>query len=82
MLMRWLSCGGGSIHIVGACPNCYSTKGGLLLGTVASTHKGRVSAKCLDCDNEVDYYVDAHDEKIWKMDPVEAKGSRIDGAPH
>ena len=81
MIMRWLACGGGSIHIVGPCPDCYATQGGLLMGTVASTHKGRVTTLCLDCNKTVDYYVDAHEEKIWKLDPIEAKGSRVEGTP-
>lgn len=81
MIMRWLACGAGSIHIVGPCPDCYATQGGLLMGTVASTHKGRVTTICLDCNKTVDYYVDAHEEKIWKLDPIEAKGSRVEGTP-
>jgi len=36
MTLRWLSCGTGSSHIVGTCPNCYATQGGLLLGTAAT----------------------------------------------
>lgn len=74
MIMRWLACGGGNIHILGTCPDCYATQGGLLLGTVASTHKGRVTALCSDCGNAVDYYVDAKDEKMWKLEPIEARG--------
>lgn len=75
MIMRWLVCGAGSIHIVGPCPDCYSSQGGLLLGTVATTYKGRVTAKCLDCNKSLDFFVDAPEEKIWKLEPIEAKGS-------
>jgi len=78
MKLRWLVCGGGNLHIVGPCPSCYSTQGGMILGTVASTFKGRISAKCVDCTTIVDYYVDANEEKIWKLEPVEAKGMHVD----
>ena len=76
MVMRWLVCGAGSIHIVGPCPDCYASQGGLLLGTIATTYKGRVAAKCLDCGKSLDFYVDAQEEKIWKLEPIEAKGAR------
>ena len=73
MLLRWLSCGTGSVHIIGACPDCYATQGGLLLGTVATDHVGRISAECVDCGKSIDYYVDSSVEKIWKLDPVESR---------
>ena len=78
MTVRWMVCGAGNVHIVGPCPNCYATHGGLLLGTVASTYKGRITATCLDCGKSVDYYVDAHEEKIWRLEPVEARGTRVE----
>ncbi len=82
MIMRLLTCGAGSVHIVGPCPDCYADQGGLLLGTISATHKGRVPANCLDCGKVVDYYVDAPEDKIWKLEPVEAKGIKIDGTQH
>jgi hypothetical protein len=48
------------------------------MGTVTLTYSGRVTGKCLDCNKTVDYYVDANEEKIWRLDPVEAKGMRIE----
>jgi hypothetical protein len=80
MTMRWLECGSGSVHVVGPCPDCYATQGGLLLGTVASSYKGRVTAQCLDCNRSVDYYVDAQEEMIWRLEPVEAKGARVEAS--
>ena len=77
MNLRWLVCGAGNLHIVGPCPDCYASQGGLLLGTVASSFKGRVSAKCLDCGKVEDFYVDAQEEKIWRLEPVFAKGLRV-----
>ena len=73
MTMRWLSCGTESLHIVGTCPNCYATQGGLLLGTAATGYAGRTTVKCVDCGKSVDYYVDSTVEKIWKLDPVESR---------
>lgn len=81
MIMRWLACGKGNIHIIGPCSSCYATQGGLLMGTVGATHKGRVTTLCLDCGEEVDYYVDANEEAIWKLEPVEAKGALAATAP-
>jgi len=78
MNMRWLVCGAGSVHIVGPCPDCYGEQGGLLMGTVANTYRGRVTARCLDCGRSVDYYVDANEERIWRLEPVEAKGVRLE----
>jgi hypothetical protein len=59
MIMRWLSCGTGNMHIVGTCAGCYGTQGGLLLGTFATGYAGRISAKCVDCGKAIDYYVDS-----------------------
>lgn len=73
MMMRWLSCGTGNMHIVGTCAGCYGTQGGLLLGTFATGYAGRVSAKCVDCGKAADYYVDSSVEKVWRLDPVESK---------
>lgn len=75
MIMRWIACGSGNVHILGPCPECYSAQGGLLFGTVANTYKGRVHTICLDCDKTVDYYTDAKEQRLWKLEPVEAKGS-------
>jgi hypothetical protein len=78
MTMRWLECSSGSIHIVGPCPECYTTQGGLIMGTVSSSYKGRVTAKCLDCGKSVDYYVDATEGKIWKLEAMEARGGKVE----
>jgi len=77
MIMRWLACGGGNIHIIAPCPHCYTTQQGLLIGTTSSIHKGRVMAECLDCHKTIDYYVDAREKKIWKLQPVEARGAQL-----
>jgi len=49
-----------------------------MLGTAASGYAGRITAKCVDCGKSVDYYVDSTVEKIWKLDPVESKGVKIE----
>lgn len=75
MIMRWIACGSGNAHILGPCPNCYSAQGGLLFGTVANTYKGRVHTICLDCEKTVDYYTDAKEQRLWKLESVETRGS-------
>lgn len=78
MTMRWLECGAGSIHIVGPCPDCYTAQGGLLLGTAASTYRGRLTARCIDCGKAIDYYVDSPEGRIWLLQPIESKGARLE----
>lgn len=75
MIMRFIACEAGYVHIIGSCPNCYHAQGGLLLGTVANNYAGRVHTVCMDCDMTVDYYIDAKEEKLWKLESVETKGS-------
>ncbi|MBL7119773.1 MAG: hypothetical protein ISS53_03715 [Dehalococcoidia bacterium] len=77
MKLRWLVCGTGNVHVVGPCPNCFATQSGLLLGTVSSTYKGRVMAKCVDCGKTEDYYVDGNEGKIWRMDEIVVKGVHV-----
>ncbi|MFC2018007.1 hypothetical protein ACFLTQ_01730 [Chloroflexota bacterium] len=79
--MRLIACGVGNVHVIGPCPKCYDAQGGLLLGTVANTYEGRVQTICLDCDETVDYYINAQKEKLWKLEPVEGKGIPSSG-PH
>ena len=76
MIIHWIKCGGGAIHIIGPCPYCYDTKDGLLVGSMGNTYKGRVTAECQDCNKTIDYYVDVKEEKIWKLEPLEARGSQ------
>ena len=76
MSVRCLECGGGNLHIVGPCPYCESTKGGLLVGTIAGTYKGLVMARCAECGKGVDYYVDAHQGRVWKLEEIEVKRGR------
>ena len=57
MVMRWLMCGLGNMHIIGPCAGCESSRGGVILGTVGYAFRGVVTAKCVDCGKSVDYYV-------------------------
>ncbi len=77
MVMRWLECSGGNIHLVGPCPTCFEQGGGLIVGTVSSSYKGRITAKCFDCGEMQDYYVDAQEGKVWKLEEIEAKGLHV-----
>ena len=79
--MRWLECGVGNVHLIGPCPECYETRGGLLVGTEANNYTGRVTTLCIDCGKEVDYYIDSHEKKVWKLEPIESKGAHLEGAP-
>lgn len=78
MPMRWIKCpavpAGGNIHLIGPCPNCSDSKGGLLIGTVSGSFKGRITAECLECGTVVDFYIEAEEGNVWRLEPVEAKG--------
>jgi len=77
MRMHWLTCGAGKLHIIGSCPRCSLSQGGLLVGTVACTYKGVTTAKCADCAKTVDYYVDADRQLILHLEAVKVKKGRI-----
>jgi hypothetical protein len=65
---------GGSIHLLSFCPNCYESKGGLLIGTVSSNHKGKTTVECVMCGKTVDCYVEAAEGKVWSLESQEARG--------
>ena len=71
--LRWLICGRGNLHIVAPCPRCGDTKGGLLLGTVALAFRGVARLGCADCNEAVDYYVEASQGQIWRLDEQEVR---------
>ena len=69
--MLWFACGtNGTLHMVGPCPRCQDTRQGLLLGTMNRTFTGIVRTCCEACHNEVDYYVDATQQQVWKPEAV------------
>ncbi|MFC2000443.1 hypothetical protein ACFLXE_06805 [Chloroflexota bacterium] len=72
-MLRWLVCGGGNLHIVAPCPSCHGTQGGLLLGTVAIAFRGVARVGCADCNEVVDYYVEASQGQIWRLDEQEVR---------
>lgn len=74
MIMRMIACDAGNVHVIGPCPKCYDDQGGLLLGSVTNIYEGRVQTVCLDCNETVDYYIDARKEQLWWLEPVEGRG--------
>jgi len=76
-IARWIICGTGNLHIYGTCPSCHSIQGGLLFSTVAATFMGVTTAKCTDCSETYNYYVDAREQGIWKMEAIVPKRSSI-----
>ena len=65
MIMRWLSCGTRSMHIVGTCPDCLCHPGPAAvwerppLGTPAGFRPSVSTAV-----ESIDYYIDSTVEKI------------------
>ena len=75
--MRWLDCVRGQVHLVAQCPTCEPRGAGLLLATFGNTLRGRVTARCLDCNADVEYYVEANQRQIWEMHSVEARIGKV-----
>lgn len=76
-IAQLVSCGAGNLHIIVTCPRCHSVKGGLLFATVPGTFIGITTAKCTDCSEAIDYYIDAKENGIWRMEAVDIKGDYI-----
>ena len=72
MTMHWFTCGPDRLHIIGYCPRCSSSQGGVLIGTVSDTHTGVTAAKCIKCAETVEYYVNARQRLI-----LDAEGERL-----
>ena len=53
--MRCLDCGVVHMHIIGPCPSCFTTQDGLLMSTVTSNYKGKVTAECMDCNRRLTF---------------------------
>jgi hypothetical protein len=73
MTLYWLECGGGNVHVVGPCPYCEATDGGVVIGTVSGSYKGVATANCADCGKTVDYYIDAVQGRVWSLASVKVK---------
>ena len=77
MTMHWFTCGADKLHIIGYCPRCSSSQGGVLVGTVSCTHRGVTTAKCTKCAETVQYYVDAGQRLILDAEGEKLKKGRI-----
>ena len=72
-MVRWINCVTGNIHIIAACPHCHAIQGGMLFATVTGAFMGVATAKCTDCSETADYYIDVRENGIWRMEAVETK---------
>ena len=68
--LRWLVCEDGDVHIVGPCPRCFQSSGGMLIGTSETATGGITRAECADCGETIDYYVDPENQQIWKAQVI------------
>jgi len=68
--LRWLVCEDGDVHIFGPCPRCFHTNGGMLLGSSSTASRGIARAKCTDCDEAIDYFVDPQQQQMWKAEAI------------
>ncbi len=68
--LRWLVCEDGDVHIFGPCPRCFSTSGGMLIGSTLTASKGIARVRCTDCDETIDYFVDPQQQQMWKAEAI------------
>lgn len=69
-VLRWMVCGDGDIHVFGPCPRCFNSNGGWLLGTSGVVAAGITRARCADCGETVDYFVDPEAQQMWKAQAI------------
>jgi len=68
--LRWLVCEDGDVHIFGPCPRCFHTSGGMLLGSTSTASRGIARAKCAECGETIDYFVDPQQQQMWKAEAI------------
>ncbi len=68
--LRWFVCEDGGVHVFGPCPRCFQTSGGMLLGSTLPECKGIARARCTECGETIDYFVDQQHEKVWKAEAI------------
>lgn len=68
--LRWLVCEDGDVHIFGPCPRCFHTSGGMLLGSTSTASRGIARAKCTECGETIDYFVDPQQQQMWKAEAI------------
>ena len=69
-ILRWMACQHGDVHVVGPCPRCFHTSGGMLLGSSLAAHGGITTAKCTECGETIDYFVDPQQQQMWKAEAI------------
>ena len=68
--LRWLVCEDGDVHVFGPCPRCFSTSGGMLLGSALAESRGIARARCTECSETIDYFVDPDKQQVWKAEAI------------
>ena len=68
--LRWLVCEDGDVHVFGPCPRCFSTSGGMLLGSTLTASRGIARVKCTDCDETIDFFVDPQQQQVYKAEAI------------
>jgi hypothetical protein len=69
-ILHWMACEHGDVHVFGPCPRCFYTKGGWLLGTSGTVSEGITRAKCADCGESIDYFVDPTTHQMWQAQAI------------
>ncbi|MDM7999711.1 MAG: hypothetical protein QUS33_06860 [Dehalococcoidia bacterium] len=78
-MLRWLVCEEGDVHVFGPCPRCFSTSGGMLIGSTLAASRGIARAQCTDCGESIDYFVDPQQKQMWKAEPIREPAGTASG---
>jgi len=73
--LRWFVCERGDLHVYGPCPSCFQSGGGMLTGSTLPECRGIARARCAECGEIVDYFVDAAKQQAWKAEAIREPAS-------
>ena len=68
--LRWFVCEDGGVHIFGPCPRCFQSGGGMMLGSTLPESRGIARARCTECGETMDYFIDPRQQQVWKAEAI------------
>jgi hypothetical protein len=68
--LRWFVCEDGGVHVFGPCPRCFQSGGGMMLGSTLPESRGIARARCTECGETMDYFIDPRQQQVWKAEAI------------
>ncbi len=68
--LRWFVCEDGGVHVFGPCPRCFQSAGGMMLGSALPESGGIARARCAECGEAIDYFIDPRQQQVWKAEAI------------